>query len=280
MKKISAVWITGIILFLSLTSAFAQNEQIQKASVIPPYPLEITFNKTTNLIFPYAIKSVDKGSADILAQKAIGVENVLQIKAAKQGFVQTNLTVITADGSFFPYVLDYADNPVSLNLRVTNPQLSPQPVAVFSANATNDIIARDAQKTIGRDRIIKGLKAANYDIVMDVKGIYTHDDVLYFQVSLQNHSSLDYDIQSLRLFIRDNKRIKRTAQQEVEMIPVYTLGNVTDIPHASEQTVCIALSKFTIPDKKHLIIQLTEQNGGRHLSVKIGNNKITRSSSI
>lgn len=276
MKKISAVWITGIVLLLSLTSAFAQTEPMQKAAAIPPFPLDITFNKTTNLIFPYAIKSVDKGSVDILAQKAISVENILQLKAAKQGFAQTNLTVITADGSFFSYILDYTDKPTNLNLRVSNPQISPQPVAVFSSNATNNIIATDAQKIIGLDRIFKGLKDADYDIVMDVKGIYTQDDVLYFQISLQNHSSLDFDIQSLRFFIRDKKRVKRSAEQEIEITPLYILGNHDAVPHTSEQTVCIAVQKFGILNKKYLTIQLMERNGARNLSIRIKNKELIK----
>ena len=48
---------------------------------IEPYSLQIGINKTTNLIFPYEIKSVDRGSRDVLVQKAKGIENVLQVKA-------------------------------------------------------------------------------------------------------------------------------------------------------------------------------------------------------
>lgn len=50
--------------------------------MVPPYALEVTFNKTVHLIFPAAIKYVDLGSADILAGKADGSENVLRVKAA------------------------------------------------------------------------------------------------------------------------------------------------------------------------------------------------------
>ena len=57
--------------------------------------LHIGYSKTTSIVFPYAIKSIDKGSPDVLMQKAKGVENILLIKAAKQNFTQTNLTVIT-----------------------------------------------------------------------------------------------------------------------------------------------------------------------------------------
>lgn len=44
------------------------------------------------------LKSVDRGSKDVLAQKAKGVESILQVKAAKTNFDETNLTVINADG--------------------------------------------------------------------------------------------------------------------------------------------------------------------------------------
>lgn len=44
----------------------------------PPYALEVTFNKTTHVIFPSAIRYVDLGSADLLAAKADGTENVLR----------------------------------------------------------------------------------------------------------------------------------------------------------------------------------------------------------
>lgn len=37
--------------------------------MIPPYALEVTFNKTTHVIFPSAIRYVDLGSADLLPPK-------------------------------------------------------------------------------------------------------------------------------------------------------------------------------------------------------------------
>ncbi len=73
--------------------------QVTGTSVIDPFPLEVTTTKTTHLIFPFGIKTVDRGSRDIIAQKATGVENILQVKAARPDFESTNLTVITTDVS-------------------------------------------------------------------------------------------------------------------------------------------------------------------------------------
>jgi hypothetical protein len=126
MKKISAVMV-GIIMILTIFKSFAQNVTEAKASFIKPYPITVTYSKTTNLIFPYAIKSVDKGSRDLLVQKAIGVENILQVKAAKQWFGETNLTVVTADGGLFSYSVTYTDAPGNLNMMFANPQVSRNP---------------------------------------------------------------------------------------------------------------------------------------------------------
>ena len=64
--------------------------------MIPPYALEVTFYKTVHIIFPATIKYVDLGSADIIAGKADGSENVLRVKAALRDFSrETNLAVIT-----------------------------------------------------------------------------------------------------------------------------------------------------------------------------------------
>ena len=72
--------------------------------MIPPYALEVTFYKTVHIIFPATIKYVDLGSADIIAGKADGSENVLRVKAALRDFSrETNLAVITEDGSYYTF---------------------------------------------------------------------------------------------------------------------------------------------------------------------------------
>ena len=112
MKRNCAV-VIGIILILFATKSFAQ---FKKTSFIQSYHLNITCNKTTNLIFPFSIESVDRGSKDILAQKVTGAENILQVKADKQNFSETNLSVITADGNLYSFIVDYLNEPPQLNI--------------------------------------------------------------------------------------------------------------------------------------------------------------------
>ncbi len=43
--------------------------------------LGVGFQKTTHLIFPYAVTYVDLGNAGIIADKAQGAENIVKLKA-------------------------------------------------------------------------------------------------------------------------------------------------------------------------------------------------------
>ena len=276
MKKISARVVTGILLLLLTVQLFAQNNTETKVTVIKPYVLPITFYKTTNLIFPYAIKNVDRGSKDILVQKAKGVENILQVKAGKLGFDQTNLTVITADGKLYSYILNYSDTLSVLNIRFDN-TTAVYHEAFFPNISINEAqIKADADTVAMAKETIYGVKDKSYGMKMKVSGLYIRGDVLFLCLTLQNQTNINYDIDQLRFYIRDKKKTKRTATQELEISPLYVKDDTSVIAGQTEKVFVYALPKFTIPDKKYLAIELMEKSGGRHLRIHVHNKTIIR----
>ncbi|MDI1305242.1 MAG: DUF4138 domain-containing protein [bacterium] len=100
--------------------------------------------------------------------------------------------------------------------------------------------------------------------------------MIYYRILVANNSKIKYDVDQLRFFIRDNKKVKRTASQEIEITPIYILNNVATIDGESENTFVFAVPKFTIPEKKYLSIQLMEKNGGRHLELHVKNKKLVK----
>ena len=85
--------------------------------MIPPYGLEVTYDKTTHIIFPSAVRYVDLGSPNLIAGKADGSENVIRVKATRKNFrEETNMSVITESGSFYTFNVKYADEPLLLNI--------------------------------------------------------------------------------------------------------------------------------------------------------------------
>jgi conjugative transposon TraN protein len=234
--------------------------------------LQVGFSKTTSIIFPYSIKSIDKGSVEVLVQKAKGVENILLVKAAKQHFFQTNLTVVTSDGKLYVFVLNYDDLCPDLNFKAENAVAASKDVLFSLENENQKRIEQCAWSAYSKKKKISGLKKSKYQIRLEVNGIFIQQDVLYLRVVFENKSKINYDIDQFRFFIRDKRKSKRTASQEIEAEPLYATSSSSVIPYKSEIIKVYALQKFTIPENKYLTIQMIEKNGGRHLEVDINNN--------
>ena len=107
------------------TGALAQKGRRQAATALAgtPVPNKLaTFKlfvsdvKTTHLVFPQPVTYVDLGSTGIIAAKATSAENIVRVKAAGAGFGETNMTVLTAGGRLYTFVVNYRRNPPVLGL--------------------------------------------------------------------------------------------------------------------------------------------------------------------
>lgn len=220
----------------------------------------ISTEKTTSLVFPFSILHVDRGTQSVLAQPVKESPTILLVKAAAKGFPETNLSVVTEDGSIYSFIVCYDSNPVTWVYHL--------PVNKVATLATYANAIIDNPKTIG------GIKDHKWDMQARISGIYIKGDVIYYQLNLANQSPVDYDIDLLRFYIRDKEKGKRTAVQENQLKSLYVAGNTSQVKANSNSVIVVALDKFTIPDAKYLAVQVMEKNGGRHLFMKINNKKI------
>lgn len=219
--------------------------------------LQVCCNKTSSIVFPQIIKNVDRGSKDLLVQKVRGVDNVLQLKAGKENFPETNLTVITADGKLWPFIVQYVHNPQRLCVQL---------------DSSGNIFKMLA----GKDPSIYGVHDESYEMKLSLIGLYIQNNLLYFQIQLENNSTIPYVLDELRFYIKDKRQSKRTASQELEQVPLSMFGNTESVAAQSAQAIVVALPKFTIPDKKNFFVAVTERNGGRNLRLRIKNTRIVR----
>ena len=105
---------------------------------IEPYQMQVTYDKTTHLIFPTAIRYVDLGSEYLIAGKAEDAENVLRVKASVKDFeTETNFSVITNDGRFYSFNVYYSAYPEALSYDLLTMQK-----AVDKENG-NDVLFED-----------------------------------------------------------------------------------------------------------------------------------------
>ena len=260
--------------------------------MIPPYALEVTFSKTVHIIFPSAIRYVDLGSADLLAAKADGAENVLRVKAALRDFSrESNLAVITEDGAYYTFNVKYADEPVKLSVEMTdfihdgeavNRPNNAMEIYMRELGNESPLLVKLIMKSIYKNdkREIKHIGSKRFGIQYTLKGIYTHNGLLYFHMQLKNSSNVPFDVDYITFKIVDKKVAKRTAIQEQVIMPLRAHNNLTLIGGKRTERVVFTLPKFTIPDDKQLIIELNEKEGGRHQSFVVENADLVRAKVI
>ena len=227
--------------------------------------LQIATDKTISLIFPYPIRHVDRGTKDVLVQPVEESSNILLVKAASKNFPETNLSVVTDDGSVYSIAVAYGES---------STWIYRFPVQLKTSVSTY------ANSILDNPKTMIGIRDASWDMMARVVGIYIKDDVIYYQLDLQNGSPIDYGINFLRFYIRDKKKAKRTAVQENEITPLYVAGNISCLKANTHNSIVVALNKFTIPDAKYLAIEIVEKNSGRNLLMKVNNRKIIKAISL
>ncbi|MDC7218058.1 MAG: conjugative transposon protein TraN [Spirochaetales bacterium] len=232
----------------------------------------ISEQQTTSLLFPYRILSVDRGSRDILAQKPKGLENILQIKAVQEEFLESNLTVVTADGKLYNFLVYYEACPYYSAYDFTGKGTG-EVVAEQKDNAALlDALASKAYHDRHRIR----LNESDNGITLSVTGMFVEEEYFFYRITIENATNISYTIDRLRFLIRDQKRSRRTASQDIEITPIMVWEPTEKVPPNALKTFVVVLPKFTIPDKKNLFVELTEASGGRHLQLKLRNRKATQ----
>ena len=269
------------ILSLMLLIAFANIKTVAQSVTEHP-DLSITYSKTTSIIFPSSIQSVDRGSKDVLAQRVNGVKNILQVKAARKRFQETNLTVVTSNGTLHHFNVAYSDDPKGLAVVVSETGNKDSPAEITFDDPTVKVDFITTIQSIRNEKGSNLVGKRKNKIAFILRGIYIQDDVIYYRFKIRNRSNINYDIESLRFFIEDKRQAKRTTHQEIEMLPLINSLSTenTVVPGRSSLDAVYVLGKFTIPGAKRLAIKLFEGKGGRHAKLRISNNLIVNASLI
>ena len=286
MKNIlKTFWTIALILGFAVQS-FAQDSIRTPLALgkIEPYKMEVTYDKTSHLIFPTAIRYVDLGSEYLIAGKAEDAENVLRVKATVRDFEpETNFSVITNDGRFYSFNVYYSSYPEAMSYDLLTMQK-----AVDKANG-NDVLFEELGnnspslaglllETISKNdnRIVKHIGAKSFGIQFILKGIYIHNGKYYFHTELRNKTNVPFQIDFINFKVVDKKVAKRTVVQERPMIPLRTYKPLDEIGGKLTEQNVFLLDQFTITDDKVLLIEIFEKNGGRHQTLQVENSDLIK----
>ena len=278
-------WAFALIIGFTVSS-FAQDSAKTSLTLgkIEPYCMEVTYDKTSHLIFPTAIRYVDLGSEYLIAGKAEDAENVLRVKASVKTFEpETNFSVITNDGRFYSFNVHYSSSPEVLSydlltMQKTVDKASGNDVLFEELGNNSPSLAGLLLETIYKNdkRIVKHIGAKSFGIQFILKGIYIHNGKYYFHTELVNRTNVPFQIDFINFKVVDKKIAKRTVVQERPMIPLRTYKPLGEIDGKTAEQNVFLLDQFSIADDKMLLIEIFEKNGGRKQTLQVENSDLIK----
>ena len=242
--------------------------------MVPPHGLEVTYDKTVHVIFPSEVRYVDLGSPDLIAGKADGAENVIRVKATVRNFPnETNMSVITEDGSFYTFNVKYASEPLLLNVEMcdfihdgekVNRPNNAQEIYLKRNWASPMLVPVSPSPSTSRTSVRLKLSAASDSASSTCEeGIYTRK-VTLFPHGDKEPGNVPFDMDYITWKIVDKKKVaKRTAVQEQIILPLRAQLRHLNAGQEERAHGIHDGRGFTIPDDKCLVVELNEKNRGR-----------------
>lgn len=275
-----------ILLLLLFSRAFGQDSLMTygslKAARLEPFRMQVTYSKTTHIIFPSPIRYVDLGSELLVANKAEPIGNVLRVKSALRDFEEeTNISVITEDGKFYSFDVYYSAYPAILSYDLVKMQRTIERQystdVLFedlkgSSSALTELILenlyRNSRKTV------KHIASKSFGIQFSVRALHVHDNKFYFTLQVDNSSHVGYEIELINFKIVDKKNLKRTVVEDKLLEPIRVYSPMKSAIHNSSVTAVYLLEQFTLLKDQVLEIEVLERNGGRHQKVELKNGEL------
>lgn len=144
-----------------------------------------------------------------------------------------------------------------------------QEIYLTELGSESPLLVRLIMKSVygNNKRLVKHIGCKRFGIQYILKGIYTHNGLLYFHTELKNASNVPFSVAFVTFKVVDKKVAKRTAIQEQVIVPLRAFNYVTAVDGKSKERTVFTLPKFTLPDDKQLVVRDERTERGKASAV-------------
>lgn len=253
--------------------------------------IKIPFTKTTHIISAEPILYVDISSPAIEAD--MPEKNIVRLKPRVQTGDPTK--AITRDDYFIvtivtaSYISSYKLSFLTQDLKDFDTLLAfvitIDPNHAIQLNTNNKVTTEDYKRIVlramGNKRSIFNVNTKANGIEFWCANLYVIDDIMIFDLGVNNHTNVQYTINSVDFKLIDKYTVSSSVSQSIEMKPIYQFENDRDQTIEHKWHNYYIFKKFTYPAKKVLDIRLTEnQISGRPVEIQLDYNQILQSKNL
>ncbi|WP_136468541.1 DUF4138 domain-containing protein [Flagellimonas onchidii] len=247
-----------------------------------PKPLDTIYaNEHMNmaLFFPSQIKQGIVGNSNFVFTYNRENQQTLGLLKAVPG-KDSNLLVITDDGSIYSYIISYANNLEYPNRFITEQErigTERQGIQKISKNVVPRETVRDSSITVKgvEDKFHKSCEALlklparknirkrDQGLSLAVKNMYTLENEVYVQFEVRNNSGVAFDFGRLEMSKVNGKKGRKSSYQELELLPLYSHNIPNNVGHGQTVRFVYVFPKFHFGKGERIMANLSENNTTR-----------------
>lgn len=246
----------------NIQDAYIFNSELHKNTIY------VNEQVTTHILMPEPIKMVDISTNSIVGNQC--ADNIVRIKPAGRMYDKELAGTITVIGErhIAQFNVVYVNGPARantiFNIHLNDIKRYTNPSVLMPAS---DMV-RMAWGIYGMPAHFHNISYKKYGMKATVNNIFAINDYFFIDFSLYNKTNIKFDIDDIRIKLRDKKETKATNSQTIELTPVYTLNSATSFKRGYRNV--IVLNKLTFPDEKILYLEICEkQISGRIIYIPI-----------
>lgn len=258
----------------TVAAAYIKGATVEAEDVIKPMKIQLSDDRTSHITFPKRVVDLSVGCDSAIVDHVPQTDNMVMAKCYPYDlrlFQETSLTVVTEDKNIYAFDVVYKRVPDVLNFSVDEADKIGAVFSVINVNETD--MARLGESVISKGAYLnRGIMEGK--MVLALQSIYIKGDVVMFHLALSNLSQIDYDIDFVKCYITNRKRLKKQTLQYEEIPPLFEyVQNEKEsfVPAHGCYHMVLFYKRFTIPDKQNLYFEIFEKNGGRHLQFSVTN---------
>ncbi|HSI68869.1 MAG TPA: DUF4138 domain-containing protein [Gillisia sp.] len=240
--------------------------------------------KNVALFFPAPIRQGITGSENFVFTYNREKEQHLGLLQGMPG-KESNLLVISTTGAVFSYIVKYSEELEKLNYFINPSGSIGNESPNFKAVAEDEFIpgSKPEEKLADKDlnyqnfstyflrskQRLGRIKKKKEGIQLQVENIVFLGEELYFVLTLDNYSPIDYEPAFLDIFVETRQKGKKKSIQKLVQEPVFTFKMPEKVQKNQSTRFVYVLPKFSIAEDKVVVIDLKELNGERDIKLKV-----------
>lgn len=277
MKTSINLWLS-ISCMLWIITGFAQTSKEHSLDTI--YAND---TKNVALFFPSPIRQGIVGNEDFVFTYNREFKQYFGLLQAKPG-LESNLLIISEDGSVFSYIVRYKHHLKKLNYFISKSGSigNEKPLSTDSIERIPEetvdpkklYYTKFSKHVLNQKRGGSKAKKRKEKMLLSLEEIVFDKDEFYFLIQITNNSSLDYDLNFLNLSVEIRKKVKKKSLQQLYKEPVLKYNLPERIAAKETVKLVYVIPKFSISKKRRAVLELNEKDGERNLKLKIPNRLI------